>query len=105
MILKNYLEFINEEKEDDEEYLISVSNGIIEVQPDSKIYILADTAERAEDIDIKMAEDAMKSAQRELSKKEESMEDIDFARLQAVIDRELARIQVGKKYRDLRRRN
>lgn len=91
------------EEDEKEETLISVSTGIVEVQSESIIYIMADTAERAEDIDIKRSEEAVRRAQEEMERADE-LEDIDFARLQAVIDREMARIQVGSKYRDLKRR-
>lgn len=80
---------------------LSISSGILEIRPDGEIYLLADTAERAEHIDIDRAEKARERAE-ELMKKQESISDVDFARLQAVIDRELARITVGKKYRKLK---
>ena len=42
--------------------LLAVSGGFIEVLAD-KVVILADTAERSEEIDIKRAEEAMKRAE------------------------------------------
>ena len=79
---------------------MSVAGGVIEVQPDNKIYIMADTAERAEHIDIERAEAARKRAE-ELMKEKENETDVDFARLQSMIEREMARIKVAKKWRKL----
>lgn len=91
------------EEGEDTETLLSVSTGIIEVQPESIIYIMADTAESAEDIDINRAEEAMKRTKEELEKKD-TLEDMDFAKLEALIEKEMARIQVGNKFKDLRSR-
>lgn len=77
---------------------LSVSGGIIEMRPDDKLIIMADTAERAEHIDISRAEEARKRAE-ELLKQKENVADVDFARIQANLERELARIKVAKKYK------
>lgn len=89
------------EDEGTPDFIMSVSTGVLEVQPESHIYIMADTAERAEDIDIALAQEAMAKAKQELEKQDQ-LDDIDFARLQAMIDKELARITVGKKYREIK---
>ncbi|MBP9758414.1 ATP synthase F1 subunit epsilon [Candidatus Dojkabacteria bacterium] len=95
-------EIIINEESNGADYLLSVSTGVLEVQPESHIYIMADTAERAEDIDIQLAEEAMLKAKKELERLEH-IEDVDFARLQAMIDKELARVTVGRKYKGLKR--
>lgn len=77
---------------------LAVSSGIIEIRPDSKVYIMADTAERPEDIDVAAAEKARARAE-ELLKKQAEVEDVDFARIQAMMERELARLNVANKYR------
>jgi F-type H+-transporting ATPase subunit epsilon len=89
--------------ESEEDVLISVSSGLVEVHEGNIVYVIADTAELAEYIDIERAEDAAKKAQEELAKLDK-LQDIDFAKLQASIDKEMARVNVGKKYRNLRRR-
>lgn len=81
---------------------LSVAGGVIEIKPNNEISIMADSAERAEEIDIERAEEARKRAE-ELLKQQKDTESIDFARIQAMIDREMARISVGKKYRKLKR--
>ncbi len=83
-----------------QEVELAVSGGVVEIRPKNEIYILADTAERAEHIDIERAEAARVRAQ-EVMKQTSITETIEFARLQAKIEKELARIQVGKKYKKL----
>jgi len=82
-------------------YGLAVSGGIIEIRPEGQVVILADTAERAEDIDVERAESARKRAE-ELLRQQQNVADVDFARLQAVIEKELARVSVAKKYRKLK---
>ena len=49
-----------------EEYLLAISGGFLEVRPD-RVIVLADAAERAEEIDIARAEAAKKRAQEQLA--------------------------------------
>lgn len=76
----------------------AISGGVMEVRADGNVYILADTAERADTIDIARAEAGRQRAQELLAQQQNAL-DVDFARLQAKIEKELARISVGKKYR------
>jgi F-type H+-transporting ATPase subunit epsilon len=78
---------------DGAELSFAVSTGFLEIRPKSEIVILADTAERAEDIDRERAEEARRRAEKMLEEKEQ-LDDVQFARLQAVLDREMARIKV-----------
>jgi len=78
---------------------LAVSSGVIEIRPDSEVYVMADTAERSNNIDIQRAKEAKLRAE-ELMKKQENALDVDFAYLQAKIEKELARISVGNKYRN-----
>ncbi|HYE59719.1 MAG TPA: ATP synthase F1 subunit epsilon [Candidatus Kapabacteria bacterium] len=87
-------------KKKDYEVPLAVSGGILEVRPGNVIYVLADTAERAEHIDVERAETARQRAE-ELMKQQHATDDVEFARLQAKIEKELARVRVGKKYRKL----
>lgn len=79
---------------------IAISGGMLEVRRGSEVSILADTAERAEHIDLERAEKARKRAE-ELLATEKDMDDVEFARLQAAMEKELARLRVGRKYRRL----
>jgi F-type H+-transporting ATPase subunit epsilon len=73
---------------------MAVSGGFIEVLPD-KVVILADTAERAADIDEARAEEARQRAE-ELMK--EKKEEVDFTAIQAKIAKELARLKAVRRH-------
>jgi F-type H+-transporting ATPase subunit epsilon len=66
--------------------------GYAEVGAD-KVLILADSAERAEDISLERAIAAKKRAEERLSKEE----NIDFGRATAAIERAVMRMQVAEK--------
>jgi len=85
-------------KKDGKVISLAVSTGFVEVQPNSEVYILADTAERAEEIDLGKTEEARLRAKKLLEEKQD-MADVDFAKLQAVLNREIARLKVAQKYR------
>jgi F-type H+-transporting ATPase subunit epsilon len=74
-----------------EEYLLAISGGFLEVR-DDRVIVLADTAERAEEIDLTRAEAAKKRAQEELT---HSSSHLDAARAEAALHRAMARIQVA----------
>lgn len=78
----------------------AISSGLLEVNNKGEVHILADTAERESEIDIQRAEEAKLRAE-EMMRNTELLEDIDFAKVQALIEKELARINVGKKYKSL----
>lgn len=75
---------------------MAVSGGFIEVQP-KKVVVLADTAERAEEIDEKRAEEARQRAEKLL--KEKSVDQQQFTALSAKIEKELARLKVVRRRR------
>ncbi len=85
----------------DGEHPMAVSGGFLEVKAHSSVVILADNAERAEEIDIERAEQARKRAE-ELLKKAAEAGDVDYAKLQAILERELNRVSIAKKYRNLK---
>ncbi len=71
---------------------VFVNWGYAEVRPD-KVMILADSAEKSEDIDVERARAAMKRAEERLKKAEE----IDFKRAESALERAVTRIQVAEK--------
>lgn len=82
------------------EQYVAVSGGVLEVQEDH-VAILADTAEKAEDISVDRAEAARQRAQDLMSQKIKA-EDVDYAALAAQIEKETARVRTArKKYRDV----
>lgn len=84
----------------DEIEYISISGGFIEVLKD-KVVILADTAERAEEIDLARAEEAQRRAE-ELMKQEKQLDHTKFAAMNALIEKELARTKAAKRWRRLK---
>lgn len=91
---------VHVKKADGQDEVISISGGFLEVLKD-KVVILADTAERAEELDEAMVEAAR---QRAAQIKEEARhgEKIDFTEVNAAIERELARSKAIKKWRRLK---
>ncbi|MBU0598481.1 F0F1 ATP synthase subunit epsilon [Patescibacteria group bacterium] len=78
------------------EEFMAVSGGFIEVRPD-KVVVLADTAEREEEIDEIRAEEARKKAQSIMHEKR--IDAKEFASLTAKIEKELARLKVVNRRR------
>ncbi len=81
-----------------EERHLAVSWGYVEVQGD-KVIVLAETAERAEEIDQARAERAKERAERRIHDWGTGDEAIDFSRAQAALQRALVRIDVAGKGR------
>jgi F-type H+-transporting ATPase subunit epsilon len=79
---------------------MAVSGGFLEVRGKNEIVILADHAERSAEIDLVQTEAAHKKALEQMEKLKNS-ENVDFARLQAAIDRETNKLKVAKKYRTI----
>lgn len=79
-------------KKDREIGYFFVSGGYTEVEAD-KVTILADSAERSENIDIERALSAMKRAEERLRQ----ADNIDFVRAQTALSRATIRIQVAEK--------
>ena len=80
-----------------EEILLCISGGFIEFH-ENELIVLADTAERAEEIDLQRAEEARKKAE-EIEKQKISMDEEEYARVATALQKELARIRVAKKHR------
>ena len=79
-----------------EEFSLAVSGGFLEVRPD-RVIVLADSAERAEDIDIKRAEEAKKRAEQRLE--ERYVPETDSIRAEAALRRSLIRLKVATRRR------
>lgn len=73
---------------------IFVNWGYAEVGAD-KVMVLADSAEKSEDIDVERAKAAMKRAEERLKK----IEEFDFARASAALERAVTRVQIAEKFR------
>ena len=73
-----------------EEFLLAISGGFLEVRPD-RVIVLADAAERAEEIDIHRAEEAKRRAEERLRERPLG---VDMAQAEAALHRALVRIEV-----------
>jgi F-type H+-transporting ATPase subunit epsilon len=72
----------------DKETLLFVGGGFLEVLPD-RVTVLADTAERAEEISIERAEEARKHAQEKLAGTLSTSEEVEFQQALAMAEARL----------------
>jgi F-type H+-transporting ATPase subunit epsilon len=77
--------------------ILAVIRGFAEVLPD-RVSVLAENAERAEDIDVKRAQEALKRAQERIAA---GGENIDWDRASASLQRALVRIQVVSRHQGI----
>ena len=83
-------------RKDGEEFSVAISGGFLEVRPD-RVIVLADAAERAEEIDLARAEEAKQRAQEQIS---HSTAEVDAAQAEAALRRAMMRLRVaGRKRR------
>jgi F-type H+-transporting ATPase subunit epsilon len=78
-----------------EEVEMAITGGFIEVRG-NRITVLADAAERAEEVDVARAEEARRRAQERLERREE---EVDRAQAEAVLKQALARLKVAERRR------
>ena len=78
-----------------EKHYLAIAHGFAEVQPD-RVTILAQIAERADEIDIARAEEAKRRAEERLAK---PVPDIDFERARIALVKSLFRLQVASRVR------
>ena len=81
---------------------LAISTGFLEIRKNSEVYALVDSAERIEEIDIESSKAARARAEN-LLKQKQNRSDVDFVKLQAIINREAARLKVVDKYRKLKK--
>ncbi|MBB5355432.1 MULTISPECIES: F0F1 ATP synthase subunit epsilon [Anoxybacillus] len=74
--------------------LVAVSGGFLEVRPD-RVTILAQAAERAEDIDVARAKAAKERAERRLQAKQD---EIDHKRAELALRRAINRLNVANRH-------
>lgn len=83
-------------RKDGTESYLAVSGGYLEVLPGSVMRILADTAERAEELDVAKIEEARERARRIMQEKIHT-DDVAYAAAAAALERELARLKVARR--------
>lgn len=79
-------------RKDGEETYLAISGGFLEIRPD-KVVILADTCERAEEIDISRAEEAKRRAEERLKTRPPG---VDVGQAEAALRRALVRLKVAE---------
>jgi F-type H+-transporting ATPase subunit epsilon len=79
---------------------MAISGGFLEVRPD-RVIVLADSAERAEEIDVARAEAARKRAEERL--RERKVEGLDETRAEASLHRAITRLSVAEKMKRRRK--
>ncbi len=79
-----------------EDEFIAIGGGFMEVGP-HHVTILADSAERAEDIDEERAEAARRRAEELMAQKQQ--DDAELARAEAALRRSIARLKVARRRR------
>lgn len=84
-------------KDGKEEIHMAVSGGFIEFDKNSLV-VLADTAERADEIDEKRAEEARQRAE-DLKKQKINAGEEDYARIAALVEKEINRVKIARKHR------
>ncbi|MBM2826154.1 MAG: F-type H+-transporting ATPase subunit epsilon [Dehalococcoidia bacterium] len=82
-------------KKGNEEFSFAIGGGFLEVRPD-KVVVLADVAERAEEIDLERAEIARRRAEERVRLRPA---DIDLVRAEAALRRALIRVRVAERRR------
>lgn len=85
-------------KKDGEEYLLVASTGFLEVMGGNEVVILADTAERAEELELEKIEEAKERAKKLLEEKR-TVDQVAFANAAALLERELARYRIVMKHK------
>ena len=75
------------------EHYVFVSGGFAEALPD-KVTVLAESAERSNDIDLERAKESLARAEKRLAE-DRAREDIDFARARGSLERATVRIRLA----------
>ena len=83
-----------------QEESLAISGGFLEVRPD-RVIVLADQAERAEEIDISRAEEARRRAEKRLADRHAG--GLDETRAEAALRRALVRLSVAEKIKRKRK--
>ncbi|MFA6183564.1 MAG: ATP synthase F1 subunit epsilon [Parcubacteria group bacterium] len=89
-------EIITKKENGSEEVSLAVAGGFVEFH-DNRLVILADGAQRAEEINIEEVEKAKKRAE-DIKNKVIQTDDMEYARVAASLEVELAKLKVARRY-------
>lgn len=76
---------------------VAVSGGFIEVRAGNNVRVLADTAERGIELDLKVIEEAKQRAEKVMNETSRR-DDVQYTMAAASLERELARYKVARKH-------
>lgn len=85
-------------KKNGEEHFLVASTGFLEVRPGNQVILLADSAERADELELEKIEEAKERARKFLTETRHK-DDVAFADASVHLERELARYRVAVKRR------
>ena len=86
-------------RKDGETFYMAISGGLAEVQP-QRVLVLADQAERAEEIDEELAEEGRRRAEELMREQREDAGAFEAARIE--LERALLRIKIARKHKSKR---
>jgi F-type H+-transporting ATPase subunit epsilon len=81
---------------DNKDNYFAVTRGVLQIGGDNSVTLLVTHSEMAEEIDLAQAEEAYERARVAMEQKS-TLSDIDFARFQSSLERNLARIKTAKR--------
>jgi F-type H+-transporting ATPase subunit epsilon len=87
---------------DGKEEFLAVAGGFLEIQPGGKVIALADSADRADELDLAKVESARTSAAEALAGVRRA-DEISSAAAVAALEREMSRLKVARHHRNHRR--
>lgn len=96
-LITNLSPGIIELRVDSESLELAVSGGFLEIH-DNQLTVLADTAERAEEIDIERAEQAKQRAEERKQQVRRGYDEEQYASVISRIEKNLVRLKLGKRY-------
>jgi F-type H+-transporting ATPase subunit epsilon len=96
-LITNLSPGIIELRTDGDSLEMAVSGGFLEIH-NNKLTVLADTAERAEEIDIERAEQAKQRAEERKQRIRREYDEEQYASVISQIEKNLVRLKLGKRY-------
>lgn len=88
-------------KDGQEDQFFAIGGGFMEVQP-NRVVVLADSAERAEEIDVERAEAARRRAEDSIAK---APAELELERAESALRRNITRLKVAERRRGARARS
>lgn len=83
---------------DGAQVVMAMTTGFFEVRPGNEVVIMADSADRIEEMNIEEIQKAKDRVEKVL-KEEQNLSDIDYAHLEDVLSREISRLDIAGRYR------